>query len=334
MHAVPRATPPDANSACHWCKRALARWHHVPVDPLKETENPHANTYWCKACGHGALHPLPSEAEVPELYRSESYYTHVAPQDGAERNTVSLLDRARMHLANRLDRGKALTLEYIVQVLAGKPSVICDLGCGHGQLAASLAELGHEVTGVEIDPDVASQCVLGNYKLLAGTAEKLPEDLPRGHFDVVVMRHVLEHCRDPVLALKNAKSLLKPGGRLLCEVPNNEALGLVYSGAAWLMLDVPRHLHFFSKRSLEKACVAAGFKVQEAHYANYERQFTNEWIADERTLYERMTAASDRSPTPKLTPNSRLRAWRLLWASLGMSDAQRYDSVGVVALRS
>ena len=40
------------------------------------------------------------------------------------------------------------------------------------------------------------------------------------HFDIVTMFHVLEHLVDPKRALEYARGLLKPGGRLLLQVPN------------------------------------------------------------------------------------------------------------------
>ncbi len=317
---------------CTWCKRSLARWQHVPVDPLKQTLNRHANAYWCEDCGHGSLQPLPSEAQIADLYHFDTYYTHMRPLE-AEAPKASFLDRVRTHLAYRLDRGLPLTREHVHHGLGGKPRSICDLGCGNGELAASLVELGHTVVGVEVDPAALQGRVAGDYRVLVGTAERLPKDLPRRSFDAVVMRHVLEHCRDPILALKNAGSLLAPGGTLFCEVPNNEALGLTFSGAAWAMFDLPRHLHFFSQRSLERACRAAGLRVKQSHFANYHRQFTNEWIDDERTLFRRMTHGVHQEPNPVLSENSRARAWRLLLSTMRLPAAHRYDSIGVLATR-
>ena len=43
-------------------------------------------------------------------------------------------------------------------------------------------------------------------------------------FDVVVLRHVLEHLADPVAAMRKIHLLLRTGGRALLEFPNIDAL--------------------------------------------------------------------------------------------------------------
>jgi predicted TPR repeat methyltransferase len=101
-------------------------------------------------------------------------------------------------------------------------------------------------------------------------------DILKGRaFDVIVMRHVLEHCIDPNRVLTKAAALLNAQGLLICEVPNNTAQGLRQSGAAWMMLDVPRHLHFFTGPTLVAFCRRAGLDVVSTSYAGYSRQFSN-----------------------------------------------------------
>src|SRR5262249_11638886 len=130
----------------------------------------------------------------------------------------------------------------------------CDLGCGSGDLLTRLARLGHEVVGAEPDP-AAREVVRGKgHRVLAGTAEELPEEIRGGRHDLVVMSHVLEHCLDPKRAVANAAGLLAEGGLLVIETPNNDARGLGRAGVLWPWLDVPRHLNFFTSRSLAAIC--------------------------------------------------------------------------------
>jgi ubiquinone/menaquinone biosynthesis C-methylase UbiE/acyl carrier protein len=97
---------------------------------------------------------------------------------------------------------------------------VLDCGCGPGRLIELLktAHPNLRLTGVEIDPvlveaatkrlrDEGHDCTI-----VQGSAEQ--PNLPQGSFDFIVMRLVLEHVVDPVLALKSLKSLLRPGGRI------------------------------------------------------------------------------------------------------------------------
>ena len=86
----------------------------------------------------------------------------------------------------------------------------------------------------------------------AGTAEAIPSATAALTFDLVVMTHVLEHCADPALAFWNVRALLDPGGGFYCDVPISAALHFQTYSESSKTLDVPRHVHFYSGRSLRR----------------------------------------------------------------------------------
>jgi 2-polyprenyl-3-methyl-5-hydroxy-6-metoxy-1,4-benzoquinol methylase len=310
-------------------------WRYVPVDCKKGRDLAHPHQFWCDACGYGRIHPIPPSEDVAGFYELDSYYTqgrsHFA--DGAP---TGWLDRLRNHLAWRLDAGEPLDAERVDRALrdAGvHPARICDVGCGSGAMAAELAARGHDVTGVEVDESALASRQSGRFRFLRGTAEALPDALERGGFDAVVLSHVLEHCRSPEQALANVRELLAPGGIVLCEVPNNACLAAERLGPAWEQADAPRHLHFFTATSLRASFEAAGLSVERTWYAQFCRQFLNEWIATERMLWRNLRSGTE-TPRPLPPPNSRARAWALLARSLLAPDERRYDSVGLVARRA
>jgi hypothetical protein len=113
-------------------------------------------------------------------------------------------------------------------------------------------------------------------------------------------------------------------------VPNSAAAGMQQSGVAWAMFDVPRHLHFFTRRSLRGFCEQVGLRVESVYYAHYCRQFSNAWVATERMLWDALVSLAA-EPGPRPQANSKLRAWKLLGTTLLASDERKYDSVGVIA---
>lgn len=302
----------------------------MPADCKKGAPNTHGDVYWCDACTFGAVLPTPSPEEVAGFYRLDHYYTqgesHFEPE--GER---SLLDRLRVHLAWRLDRGRPVDARAVHEALLGRPSRIIDLGCGGGQLLFDLSKLGHDVVGVEVDPRAISRNYEGKFPVYAGTAEVLPEALSGEKFDCVVMCHVLEHCRDPLRALANARSLLKPDGKFVCEVPNNQAAALDQVGCSWEMFDVPRHLYFFTSASLARACALCGLTVKQTTYGHYVRQFTNAWINTERKLFRNVMSIAP-APFPPPVENSRRFAWQLLAKTFAAPPERKYDSIGIVAV--
>lgn len=242
----------------------------------------------------------------------------------------TILERLRQHLAWRADFGVELTTERLRSLTATDVQSCCDLGCGNGALLLSLKNLGCEVVGVEPDPQARHIAQERGVEVLNGTAEVLPDALEEGRFDVVFMIHVLEHTPSPIRAIENAVNLLRPGGHLVVETPNNRALGCRLSGATWPWLDVPRHLNFFTEMSLRAAC-GRGAVVRDVEYRGYCRQFSRTWLDNEQAIW---TAFHARGPWdgPTREPRFRWRAWRLLLATILAPRDRKYDSVRVWAV--
>jgi ubiquinone/menaquinone biosynthesis C-methylase UbiE len=92
------------------------------------------------------------------------------------------------------------------------------VGCGTGFLTLLLAELGHNVTGVDIAPEMlelarkkAAQAGL-DVELRLGDAEVLED--PDGRYDLIVARHVIWTLPNPAQAVREWLRVLKHDGRL------------------------------------------------------------------------------------------------------------------------
>ena len=98
---------------------------------------------------------------------------------------------------------------------------IVDIGMGRGQIAFWLARRGKHVTGTGLEMDSYGVDVGAlneqNIRLVECSIEKLP--FGDGEFDAAVMSHVLEHCGNVGLALREVRRVLKPKGRLFIFVP-------------------------------------------------------------------------------------------------------------------
>jgi 2-polyprenyl-3-methyl-5-hydroxy-6-metoxy-1,4-benzoquinol methylase len=234
----------------------------------------HYKLFWSDKSQFGMLHPRPSLEAATAFYEVDDYYTHGRSVLTTE---TGVAWRAVRWLAARLDRGVEPNECWWASIAGPKPIAVCEIGCGSGNNLAVLCRLGHSVVGVE--PDLAARHAAlhdQGIKCLPGTAEDLPQIDEK--FDIVIMMHVLEHCIDPQAALRNAANLLKRGGRLVVEVPNNAAAGLRIFGRNWLWLDVPRHLNFFTERSLVRLLDQVGLRIENINYRGYWRQFSTDWL--------------------------------------------------------
>jgi glycosyltransferase involved in cell wall biosynthesis len=83
----------------------------------------------------------------------------------------------------------------------------------------------------------------------------------RGRFDTAVCLNVVEHVEDDLLALRNIRSALKPGGRAIILVPHDQA---VYGS-----LDkVLGHYRRYSEEQLRIRMEEAGFEIEQMLHFN------------------------------------------------------------------
>ena len=173
---------------------------------------------------------------------------------------LTLVDRAGVWLSQRAI-SRHLPKRTDLRVL--------ELGCGFRatQLLALAPRLSHGV-GVDfrIDPQLKTLSKFSFHE--SGIQEAWPK-LARESFDAVMMISVLEHLPDPVSDLASARSLLKPGGVLLINVPT--WLGKRFLEFSAFRLDLsPKvemddHKMYYDKRDLWPLLVRAGFKPSTIH---------------------------------------------------------------------
>ncbi len=199
----------------------------------------------CRGCGLGFLSPQPDDVTLGRAY--DDAYGEAGAKFIGPIETLMAASAAReaSRLAQHLRPG----------------AKVLDVGCGRGLIASALAAAGVDVTGVERAAAAAVGLDARVRLVVTDDLEHLAENvaLVDERFDVVMFRHVLEHLRDPVSALRQALTLLRPGGVVRVEVPNFQSRQADAMGKAWFHLDPPRHLFHFGHASLANALTSAGF---------------------------------------------------------------------------
>ncbi len=287
--------------------------------------------YRCATCDFGFLYPRPLEEELVRNYNA--YHTGTAFSMGSlARGAISKFEaKLRDKVAWLNDRSVEMLQQLSVVPLPDEPSV-CDVGCGDGRLLKQLLDRGIRGVGVEPSDEARRQAKNLGVSVVAGTAESIPDEVG-GPFDLVVMSHVMEHTLDPVKAIEQCRARLRPGGSLVIEVPNNACHSARTAKVAWRWLDVPRHVNFFTPRSLCKLLEGSGFRIEQVCYRGFARMFSDEWIHEEQLIFDTLRTANHHL-VHGVSRNSRLRAWRLLFRCIASkNDEFRYDSVRVTASR-
>jgi SAM-dependent methyltransferase len=101
---------------------------------------------------------------------------------------------------------------------------VLDLGCGTGELAHYLAACGMMATGCDISENMLSRARSADPGGTAGWIRLDPgwRTLPfaAGSFDAVIAASVLEYVGAPGAVLRECARVLRPGGIVLCTVPD------------------------------------------------------------------------------------------------------------------
>ncbi len=150
----------------------------------------------CADCDVYFMNPRHDEASLAHLYSSGLYREIMA------------------HSLEEMDAGELERAERLIEFVPPGISLL-DVGCGRGHLLKLARDKGCDVLGVEMDRGYPMDGIPFVEDILQ-TPDK---------FDMVACVHTLEHVFDPLELANHLKWLIKPGGRLLIEVPKEEAHG-------------------------------------------------------------------------------------------------------------
>jgi 2-polyprenyl-3-methyl-5-hydroxy-6-metoxy-1,4-benzoquinol methylase len=149
---------------------------------------------------------------------------------------------------------------------------ILDVGCGAGFFLSVLDERKWQRYGIEISPQAAEKAArtFGKENIYNGTL--LDASFEAASFDVITFWSALEHMNDPRANLLQAHRLLKAGGSVVIEVPNNASYQAEHFKGDWFALDAPRHRYHFTPQTLGKALQETGFEV---YYQTFQSRLHN-----------------------------------------------------------
>ena len=231
----------------------------------------------CPKDGNIWLNPRPVIEDIGEIYNS--YYTH------SEKKIVTRLGliKAKYSLKflntyynypniratslegfflKRIPLVKDIFASSVMWLPYSKKAKLLDVGCGNGNFMNYMQSLGWAVNGVEVDKKVVNFIKNNtNHKVFHG--EIFDVDHERYLFDAITANHVIEHVHNPVLFMKKANKLLKPGGRFVVTTPNINSFGSKFFKGNWRGLEVPRHLHLLNLKSMEICANKSGFIIEE-----------------------------------------------------------------------
>jgi 2-polyprenyl-3-methyl-5-hydroxy-6-metoxy-1,4-benzoquinol methylase len=210
-------------------------------DDLKEF-----NILYCPNCEIGMTSPYPSEATVSNLYMSRSSKNF----DSKSNFIIELLK----------DFCAKNDIKKIRKKVGYEFNSILDFGTGNGRFAYTASKLFPKAQVDAVDfADVPPE-------LLKSLSDKSVNYIQTNVFfesnktyDLIILRHVLEHVHEPVRFMAELKEHLNPNGIIWIEVPNLNAGCAKIFGKFYNNFYVPYHILHFTEKSLKALLKNAGF---------------------------------------------------------------------------
>ena len=274
MHAAMNAHP----AICPVCGSA-ARYDFSSRDLMFDRYDRY-DYFKCTDCGSVFLHPMPDMETISSFYPA-----HYSIFDSESRvRKVSLLKQAmlrrthgythlRVPLLYRLIGGLLIPFWRLTPLYFIAGGTLLDVGCGNGRFLSTMRALGWKVQGVELSENGVQVCRAAQLPVHHG--ELASAAFPDASFDVITVRHVIEHVPQPHPFMSELARILKPGGLLLVETPNSEALGRRWLGPNWFANEVPRHLILHTRQGLNLLAARYGLTLLTQRLESTPKIFLN-----------------------------------------------------------
>jgi SAM-dependent methyltransferase len=255
----------------------------------------------CTACESLFQDPWPGSDEVQGFYGAD-YQNYTS---------------TKVPLLRQLDAAyQRLTADTFVK-RHGRDAAVLDFGCGQGGFLRSLAAAGcSRLAGFDF-------VLYDELRTLPGA--RYYDDLAAlgahgERYDVIRMRHVIEHLTDPDDVMRRLRGLLTASGRIIGQTPNAAHHTARLMGQYWGPLHFPYHTLLYSPAGLAAAAPRWGLRLGDTAGAllpsgwaisaeNYLKALTGSRTRGRTAIYTLLMAASmplalaDRITSPRATAN-------------------------------
>jgi SAM-dependent methyltransferase len=163
---------------------------------------------------------------------------------------------------------------------------VLDVGCSLGYVIEAGKRLGLDAAGLDVSEYAVQICRERGYRAERGSLERLPFE--NAEFDLIVMKHVLEHTPEPKRAMAEVRRVLNRNGAVVIAVPE-----LRYWKGDFLRRTYryfrpddlgQQHYVYFTEETLTQLLKSCGFVVRSVSKAVLRRRLIRgPWSG----LYER-----------------------------------------------
>lgn len=230
--------------------------------------------FWqCRNCDAVYLYPVPSLEEETYFYKKE-FEKFMSSRSGRERDWSN----AEAHVQTNQDQ-VSRRWKFLSPFLEPGTDIL-EIGCSSGFMLNAFRNKGLRCVGVEPSGEFIEFLYSNGYEAYQ-TLELLKKN-HSGLFDLVVHFFVFEHIRDPFQFLQENLELLKPGGKIIAEIPClNDPLTSLYTIPAFekFYWSIAHHF-YYSPKSLKYVLKKLNLKYEMTPEQRYDLSNHITWLMD------------------------------------------------------
>lgn len=206
--------------------------------------------YFCSLCRLVYLNPRPAFEEFERIYPANYHAFEFSEKE------FGFVFKVRRRLEARRLLGWCKNLPADARVI--------DIGCGDGFHLELLRDFGKKswtLEGIDADARAASMAERKGLKVHCGLLEDL--DLPTASYDLAIMIQTIEHVAEPAKLLRDLRSILKPGGRVVIVTDNIDSPDFkFFKKRHWGGYHFPRHWNLFSPAAIDNLAEKTRMEVE------------------------------------------------------------------------
>lgn len=198
-------------------------------------------------------------SEQTGLLRTDPYYDPVYLESfyrGHYRSLYTLPVRGvGDHLSLKVSQGEEIWRQVSDEI--PQRARVLDIGCSMGGCLIPFKMRGHQVQGCDYGEEFIGYGQRLGLNVVNGGPECVFSQAP---FDLIIMRHVLEHIVSPMKLLATVREMLQPDGVLYVEVPGVLSIHRDYQGDVLSYLQ-NMHVWHFTSSTLSEVLSRTGFGI-------------------------------------------------------------------------
>ena len=229
-------------------------------DIYMKVDNKCYDLYQCLGCKLTTLNPLPNQSELSRYYPLNY---KIFLKDKNENNN-NYLTKIKIHII------KFFKLNYLQNTLDAfitKKINYLDYGCGNGKNIFQLQSRYKNWNFFGYDKFNSKNLNYKKDKIIFIDNFNKFEKIEDNFFDIINLSSVIEHVHNPAKLISQLKKKLHKNGLMIIKTPNFNSFSRKIFGRNWHNLDIPRHLHIFSDKNLEKFLTDNNLKKKNIIYS-------------------------------------------------------------------